>query len=494
MRFKDLTLGFADARREYLNLKGLFFQKTFFDDRNVVPALLDDYFFIVCGSKGVGKTAVISKLRSLGEDNPSLIVDAKDLSNFEYATFAKTKSDSETTGTQKYKQSWDFLIYTSLLQLLVSSTETSDLPQEFEKVAKFLSKIGVDIQGSTSRTINRNSLSLKNIKLGAASLVSLDIELEKESGLTPYNYVDRISIINQILFDCISNFNLSDTKFFLTIDGLDDVLRLKKNQTEIIASLIRSAASINDLFIEANQQIKVILSAREDLMGTINDPDLNKICQDGQLKINWSNDTSGLKEILARRFAYSGYSGSNSFDLWYQFFPKYFARKDSWDYLVERTLRKPRDVIQFMETCKRLYPDKCSLDRQQFKLAIKTYSSEYLIKEMENELSGFIEQKFITSIPTVFQSLGSNEFSNVTFHRIFSDMSIQGYTESITNKILLLLYERGYIGQIITSGGKHGRSYTNVIFKNRNPDNPINYNKHFIIHKGILQGLGIHFD
>lgn len=504
MFFKDLNLGFADARREYIALKGSFFKKTFVDNSNIIDSLLNTYSFLLCGSKGVGKTAVISKLRSLSEQDPNLLVDAEDLLDFPYSTFSKTNTSSDTNGTQKYKQSWDFLIYTSLLRVLFERLPEKDIPKDFYKISNLLENINVDIRKSTSKNeitshsffsdVSASLKSLKKFSFSVEAIGALDIELGNNSGITPGNYLDRINMLNNLLVNCIARFVLNGKKIFLTIDGLDDVLRFKINQQDIIASLIRSAANVNDTFLEQGIDIKVVLSARSDLLGIINDPDLNKIYQDGRIDINWSNNNEDLKKVLELRFSYSGYSRDNLFNLWYEFFPQKIHEKDSWSYLLERTLRKPRDVIQFLATCKKMYPNKQHLDYKDFMSAIKSFGSDYLMNEMQNELSGFIEQQYITVLPTIFQSLGSYEFSNAKFSQKLNEQNIKGISDNKIKQLLLMLFERSYVGQIITSKGMHNKEFTNVIFKNRNPNNSIDYHKGFITHRGILQGLGVRFN
>ena len=72
-----------------------------------------------------------------------------------------------------------------------------------------------------------------------------------------------------------------------------------------MSSLIRSVDFLNEYFYKNQSNIKILLFIREDMLGMITDPDLNKIKRDGSIKISWCDDVNSLKEIIELRFRYS---------------------------------------------------------------------------------------------------------------------------------------------------------------------------------------------
>ena len=127
---------------------------------------------------------------------------------------------------------------------------------------------------------------------------------EEEFGEKPIDFSERIGTLKSLILEAIRSIHI-EKKNFILIDGLDDILRFKKNQLEILSSLIRSVDFLNEYFYKNQSNIKILLFIREDMLGMITDPDLNKIKRDGSIKISWCDDVNSLKEIIELRFRYS---------------------------------------------------------------------------------------------------------------------------------------------------------------------------------------------
>ncbi|HFI0345144.1 TPA: hypothetical protein ACGOWL_000544 [Streptococcus suis] len=106
---------------------------------------------------------------------------------------------------------------------------------------------------------------------------------------------------------------------------------------------------------------------------------------------------------------------------------------------------------------------------------------------MKNELSGFIPDDAIGILTSVFQKIGTNEFRLDVFSKYMNDQSTQSKNLDISTikELLMKLFEAGYIGQIMEDEGE------SVNFKHRNPMTNIDFARKFIIHRGIVRGLGI---
>ena len=63
---EDYVFGYADAETEF-KIKKEIFEKAFYDPKNIVDKLINDYQFILIGRKGVGKTAFSAKIRSISD-------------------------------------------------------------------------------------------------------------------------------------------------------------------------------------------------------------------------------------------------------------------------------------------------------------------------------------------------------------------------------------------------------------------------------------------
>ena len=482
MRFNDYTFGFADADTEFLRINN-YFDSVFYDSQNNLNRLINGWPFIAVGRKGVGKSAYCAKIRSL--QNSNLFTSYLPLNEFEYSTFEKTSTDKNITGTQKFKHSWDFLLLTLIFKSIHNEMNITE-PSALSDVISTLDKLGFSIDLNYKQFV----CNLFRIKAGV-NLKFFDVNYEHEFGSKPNNYLDRVSTINDYMIKKLADIYLGESKLLLLIDGVDDVLRFKKNRIEILNSLVRSIDFLNNCFIKNKINIKILIFIREEIFSLLNDTDMNKIKRDSSLKIDWYNNTEALRQIIKLRMIFSGISDNSVDDVLITMFPKSVRNKLFWDYLLDFTLYKPRDVIQFFKCCQELYGEKEVLSFSEVKETIKYYSNQYFIEEMKNGLSGFINDELITAVPSVFTKISNNSFNlSVFLSKINQQLPSRQIDEGEVKSLLFTLYETGFIGQLIQTGnGKYKK--TSVQFKYRNPASRIDYNNTFIIHRGITVGLGI---
>lgn len=478
MKLKDYILGYADATKEYL-LEPAIFESAFFDPNNILGKLEETWKYILIGRKGVGKSAYNAKLQSLSNNNDKFLTYFIPLNNFEYSTFSKTSSDNDIVGTKKYLESWQFILLLSIYKIL----NTLDMTEinSFQEMIDILNKFDFNI----NEDLRKNVTKVSKLKLGA-NIGVFDANYETEFGTKPFSFTERISTLIDKMKKCLDGIYLNK-RIFLLIDGVDDILRFKKNQLEILSSLIRSVDTLNEYFLQNKIQVKIILSIREDILNNFTDPDLNKLKRDGAINLTWTENTQDLKQIVELRLKMSNKDDFNC-DMWYKIFPRQVRNTDSWKYLLDHTLYKPRDVLQFLVTCQDLFPNKEKLTHADMLGAIKSYSRDYFIEEMKNELSGFSDDLLINSLPSILQKIGSRAFYLGEFIKITNEQTtLKKYSEQDIKYLLLMLFQSGYIGQLIkTNSGKES-----VVFKYRNPNSNIDYSQKFISHRGLHKGLGI---
>lgn len=477
MKLGEYQFGYADSTKE-LMIAPEIFESAFYDPHDILNKLKKSWKYMLVGRKGVGKSAFSSKIQYSAEHEGDCVAFPMFLGDFEYATFAKASSDGDLVGTKKYLDAWNFIILLNIIKILYQDMKMTEVVQLNEMV-DLLDKVGFSITNTFKATVT----SVTRLKLGA-NVGVFDAAYENEFGYKPVSFSDRIGTIVERMQETVSSIYLPH-KFFLLIDGVDDILRIKKNQLDILSSLIRSIDSLNQNLYQNKANIKLLLFIREDIINQITDPDLNKIKRDGSIKLSWVDNTEDLKRIAEMRFGLT--LGENK-DVWYKIFPRELSGKDSWAVLLEHTLYKPRDVLQFLCTCQEVYPNNEELSYSEMKNTIKKYSSDYFIEEMKNELSGYIDDSLINILPSIFQRLGSSSFSFEKLMQVINEQAnVKQYSEQDIKYLVLTLFEAGYVGQLL-SGIKGKQS---VIFKYRNPTATVDYSQKLIIHRGIQKGLGI---
>lgn len=481
---EDFEFGYADAEKEFTRVPKIF-EDAFFDPRNIVDKLINDPYFLLIGRKGVGKSAISAKIRSLANKDDNLYAHPLQLNDFEFSTFAKTNVDKDVIGTQRYKESWNFILLLMSYKILFSEIGITE-NEEFNKVTRLLENLGFPLK--LKMGYKKDITRLSKLKLGN-NIASFDLEFEKAFGTPPATYMERISTLNDELLSVLSELFYSDQKIIILIDGVDDILRFKKNQRDILASLIRSVDYLNDKFLGNNVPIKIVLFIREDIVNMVTDPDLNKIKRDGAIILSWNNRLEDLKSIVNLRFEYSGIPKNETESYWDVLFPRKIRDKKSWSHILDHTLYKPRDILQFLKSCQELYPQKTTLSYSEIRNVLKTYSRDYFIEEMKNEVTGFIDDEYINTLPAVLQKMGDRSFTFSDFRNMMEKHVVsKEVNEADLKYLLLMLFESGYIGHLLDINRKKGHS---VIFKYRNGNSQIDYSQKFITHQGLYNGLGV---
>ena len=434
MRFEEYQFGFADAEKEYKCIPNMF-EKAFYDPKGTVNKLINQWHFMLVGRKGVGKSAFSAKVLSLADKNGDLFATQMMLNDFEYSTFSKTSVDKDVTGTQKYKSSWEFILLLSIYKIIYTDLGIKEI-DSFNKIIKLLDEIGFPIEINFKRNIS----TLSKLKVGT-KIGIFDAGVEKEFGIKPTTYIERISILIEKMLATLEEIYFNNKKIIISIDGVDDILRYKKNQLDILSSLIRSVDFLNGKFYDKKLPIKIILFIREDIVSNVTDPDINKIKRDGSITLSYSNRLDDLKAIVKLRFIFSGLKEENFEEQWEKIFRRKIRNKDSWAYILEYTLYKPRDVLQFLKSCQENYPEKESLSYTDIQNALKIYSKEYFIEEMKNEITGFIDDNLINILPSVFRKIGQNTFSVGELKKAVNEQSTSNeYSDSDINYLLKHIY------------------------------------------------------
>ena len=479
MKLKDYNFGYTDAIQEYIKIPG-FFESVFYDKRNLIEKLLNGTIFLLIGRKGVGKSAYSAKIQSIGEKDTFLKVSAKNFSNFEFSIFAKNGINSNVTGPIKYKSAWDFLLLKSIYQILYKElgiTETEGV----NKVVSILSTYGFDIDECN---LNMDAIKLKKIKGGLSiKFANAEFEFDRVDPINPKNYPELLGMLISIMQKNLEEVYLNQHKIVIIIDGLDDIIRYKNKQTTIISSLIRSIKELNLKMTEMNKDIRFIILIRDSIVALMNDPDLNKIIQDCSFRLNWNNRLNDLKELINLRFKFTETGLRNNESNWDTIFPYRIEGKSSWEYALQYTLYKPRDILSMLKICQEKCYNKETVPKVKFKEILRIYANDYFIGELKDELSGFIADEVVSQVPNILFSLVSlDEFGIQDVERIISDICVrEDLLDNSKIKLLLLhLFDAGYIGQ---------KFENTIIFKYMHPHIVINYNYKFVIHRGIRRAF-----
>ncbi len=308
---------------------------------------------------------------------------------------------------------------------------------------------------------------------------------------------NNISAINSVLKKEIINYFKTcseERKILLQFDRLDD----NYNQYQNLEQYYQAIISLFKVVYQLNQELradgiinaKVILYLRSDIIRELGKKDAESArWEDFCLEINWSIvnksdwNNSMLLKMINKRIEKSNIDSSLSFE-------KVFDKQkidlsnmkgkkyDVFKYIVEKTMHRPRDVIQF---CKYIQQEVIKTNKLYFRTikdAEKRFGFWLINSELANEINPIL--KNTESLYEMLKRLGKNSFTIDEFfdkHKEFQEIHMEPY------KLACYLYDIGVFINI-DYNSKPVKLYSSFRNKGR-----LDRNLKIIIHPGVWSGL-----
>ena len=233
-----------------------------------------------------------------------------------------SKSDSVKKKAIDYAQTWseEFWLKT---EYRIKSIE-SDLE------TKMANELGIEFHAVKSGT---------NISIAAAEKTIIDVKTKAENIISQLQATDLTTLI-ELLSEKI--FNSTQRKFFIVIDDLDKEWVSRQLVYDLIASMIEVIKEFQNKF----KGVKIIISLRENLQmkvfsGTINRGGQREKFSPLFLDLKWT--VPELRKMIDLRIQ----TASNKDLKLDSLFERKNLQKSLFDYIIERTFQRPRDVISF---------------------------------------------------------------------------------------------------------------------------------------------------
>lgn len=400
---------------------------------------------IVIGRKGSGKSALRTKLTETFEEQANTHV----VNLFpKYNSIRTILNDPDIInefGREIFFQhTWlRHILLDSLCQIGHSTKGTYATDS-----LKFARDISLQLNRTSKDLVENISEVLKSIKIKAGSLGDLGLALERE--LREVAQVDALQ--HHILSLCDTGANL-----IVMIDDLDLGWDNSKTANNLLLGLLSATSLISGL----HKNIHTIIFLREDvysiLVGQTQHSDKYRNVE----RIRWGKDE--LIQILTRRISYNFQTLSESIpsDPFRAVFPEMVSTTYTDNWLIERTLSRPRELIQlaryYSESVEGSEPSDKNL-----KEAESNYSSwklDDLCSEYSNQYPGineimlywktkYFRHKYHLKREEIEEMLldimADVPLNNTWFNRIVDNTDF----ESLLN----ILYEIGFIGDFVLGG------------------------------------------
>lgn len=361
---KGLNFTFTTTHRDFFQITSAEREENlskYYVENSYLQSAMDVYskkaFFI--GRTGVGKTAILEKVRQASPSKKNIIsIDPED---FAFKIMERSHVLNKLTSCKInldlfYKTMWKYIFITEIIKeiyghkkknwfeeqrLRWSSNETARRSYQF-----LIDNDELDAGLSFNEKIGRI------IKKLEQSVMETKIDLK----LLNVNYKKTIDI--EKIYDAIKNLEFNDINYF--IKHLDEYILNERQFIIIVDDLdknwIQNKVGINftrclfETIFEINnsKSLRLLVSLRTNLFDQLNLSQREKYTPYIEY-IFWNNDQ--LKKIVEKRF--NEIKITNASDIWNHIFPKEIVVDnnktfDTFEYLLTRTNMRPRDMLLFI--------------------------------------------------------------------------------------------------------------------------------------------------
>lgn len=477
MKFKDIKFGRISAEDEFTYSPELIIDG-FLDEYGYIEELLNTEKFLVIGPKGSGKSAIGSKLELISKEKKDIFTKKFELRNFPYNHFTGIIHSKEAPEIQ-YLKNWEYILIIACLNSFINDS-SFHYPKKALIILKKLLDLGL--------------LSSKG-KINLEQIVKTTTDKKFEIDLKAFKYEtskqeEKISNIEQlfiILKELFYSIELK-SKHYIILDDLDYVFTERENQVKSLSALILAVDDMNKSFYLKEIPAKIVIMCRTDLFNSLSGPNKNKIKQHSGIMLDWFQETSNLKNTnLAKLINLrTKLSLKSEIDIFEHCLPPDFyhrgVKKETLHVLFEYTRHTPRDIIQLFNEIQKHTKQSIRPSKDNIKYALISYSKDYFISEIRDELYGFVSEDEIKYFGALLIAVGKYRFNEGDLKREIQNND--KYKSIDYHRLINALYNCNAIGQI--------DNYTNfVTFKYRNPFVEYNPNNDILVHNGLQKALNL---
>lgn len=376
-----------------------------------------------------------------------------------------------------------------------------DTDQQLRKVTE---KLGQELKAGFDTELQGVDISL----IGAKKL-TLEKKTEivhKANKVVNSIQLKKLADILDLLEDSV--FTDHQRKYYLLIDKLDEEWANTETRHRFIRALIEEIKTFRKI-----SNIKIIVALRRDLLDIVFDSTRDSGFQQEKyesymLHLQWSKETleqmieKRINEVFRRQYTKEGVKFNDIFPS-----PRKGGRQIALDYIIERTLLRPRDVMQFLNECLTSAQNSPRVSWEALTRAEGIYS-EKRIKSLYEEwgqiypcLKETIE--IMRGIPFIFKrSILADRLNNIADKLVdnaddpcgkavidFCNSGGKTSESEVVAEILNCLYRIGAVGVKVSSGeplmwSDHGKA---ILSKSE-----IKRVNQIQAHKMLLRTLGIH--
>lgn len=433
----------------------------------------------VIGRKGTGKTAIIEQIKLEAESQYDSFYKYLSLKDFPIQILRGLK-DRTQGGKSQFVPIWTFLILTELSKLIIQD-EVACPSENVEELRVFIttnfpSDLGFSetLKCLASRE-NKVSVLPKWAGLESSSMTSQESLVSIHYQKATDSLIDNITRIK------------SKCKFYLLFDELDEGYSANdKGLNLLLLALLRA---VENTYLDLNAHINVlpILALRSDIFDNLEDNDLNKL-DDYIINLKWTKEYGtgySLYDLVNARINASVdvLNPANSWECVADNNDKYLPEKVNslWDYIINRTFERPRDMIKYMKCCNSLKQTGRLDFNSVYKAEIKY--SEWFFKEFRDEIQSHLPvwKEVSQALIKMGKPIFTMDDIKPEFDKDKKILNFISNTNTSHEDILKLLFDFSLIGTLSDSG--------KWLFNYKYHNLPFNSDHRMIVHFGFTRNF-----
>ena len=404
---------------------------------------------IVVGRKGTGKSAICEMLSDSARGEPGVFAANLSFKDSPSAVMFEA-TDERFTGSSQYISIWKFVIALETAKLVL---EDNSVPSpEREGLERFLRENfgapGTHYLDAVSTLKDQGwSLRFPDIlpHLGGTGISKTAKTTESRQlhfGLAAKELLERLRGLP------------TRNVFYLLFDQLDEDYGRLPRYLDLLMSLLKAAYQVRQEMQTGKMKLRPVIVIREDVHSHLKDADLNKLSA-YTVRLRWKKHFTGpdqpsLRGLVLERIRSSlgeppGRSWGDLNALWPAVVDEMKWKgptATAWDYLVNKTMLRPRDIIQALKRCQP-YETGAKLTPTAINGASVSYA-EWLYNEIGDEMG--------TDLNEWREALGllgqvGGQFTLRTWEAGFSKHAVLNEKHKPLD-VLQKLYEYGAIGMV----------------------------------------------
>lgn len=520
-----LQFGKIDAKNEILtrdlNSKRFFLDSFTKPDSSEFSEVLNGSKYLIYGTKGTGKTALLRYIRDIFDEN-------KDCTKF--ILFSENISEAEKNrilGTDNLvveekpdvgndidvKDMWSVFVYRKIIDLISENPSYLNSRSILKELKSLFDDIYKNNAFSTLSKIRRN---FKNGKIRLSSKIRDMFNLEATADVSDINDATILAVdyseLNVLIERKLSSIEISkDVKYCLFVDELNLSMMSKKQHKRdsiLIRDLIISCSRLNSFFSEKSIPIYIYVAIRTEVIASknVSQNEINKQLADSGLKMDWfatkKREEPPIFNLIENKILASerlnAVRETPRRNIWTVYFSRNIMGMSPKKFIEDVTWCSPRDVVNLLGRAVKHCKDNSPLGDDVFRKSMSEYSTAVWQERFE-ELNAEYSATEIGSIKRILTN----------FHKHFKLAVVEGHAKSLAErdqnimqlistkgmkKVCEDLYYTGILGQSFSvsspsESGSREKTFEGRWFHKSQSD--FDQNSWIIVHKGLWPELRI---